>query len=190
MTKQEELYELCKTEKLDKKRILELIEEVNLDEIIEPENTTLLNVALTYENLEIFKILLKNGANPNFFTEFDGPVLWDLKYRNYYDMNENEQLNLVKFVLDCGANPNISWDGETLMENVLWEVFNEIGENNWEYIIKFFVYLIAYGGKLANGMPVIYQTIDKNKLNEYEFFFVEDGRRGEITRNGERVAYI
>ena len=190
MTKTEQLYEWCKSEKIDKEAIFKLINEINLNEVIESEDTTFLYTAFAYENFEMIKILLGKGADPNFFTENDGPLLWGLQYGGCYNISEDEQLALVKLILDKGANPNVAWEGETLMEYILWKVFNEVRDNNWEYIIKFFVYLIAYGGKLENGMPIIYQEIDKDKLDEYEFFFVENGGRGEISRNGERIAYI
>ena len=190
MMKEDQLYELCKDAKFDEKLCVELIDDVPLNKIIENYNTTFLNTAFIYENFKMFKILLEKGADPNFYAETDGPVLWDLQYGNDFEISEDKQLALVKLVLDHGADPNIAWENETLMEYILWKVFNEVGDDNWEYIIKFFVYLIAYGGKLANGMPIMYQTIDKDKLNEYEFFFTEDRGRGEILRNGERVAYI
>lgn len=190
-TKEEQLYNLCKTENFNGDLPLSLIEGIDLNKIIMPEDTTFLYTAICYGNLKVAEFLLKNGADPNVFADNDGPLLWNLQYGNDYDLSEDEQLSFVKLALDCGANPSIKWDsGVTLMEWVLYEVFNEIGDNNWEYLRRFLIYLIAYGGKLSNGMPEIYHPIDKNKLNEYKFFFTENGGRGEIIRNGETVAYI
>ncbi len=191
MTKAEQLFELCKTKNFDNDLPLTLTEGINLNKVIESENTTFLYTAVTHGNFKMAEFLLKNGADPNFYAEMDGPVLWELQYRNDYEFSEKEQLSLVKLVLDYGADPHTTWDSdESLMDYVLWKVFNEISDDDWEYILKFFVYLIAYGGKLSNGMPEIYQTIEKDNLDEYKFFFTENESRGVIVRNGEVVAYI
>ena len=86
-----------------------------------------------------------------------------------------------KLFFEFGANPDILYEVETLYDHVLWEVFNDsITPHDWEYIKKFFIFLVAYGGgKEASryGLPNLTEPIDKNRIYEYDFKLVpcEDG---------------
>lgn len=190
MSNTEEFKELCKSKNFNKELAASFIKKVNLNQVIESEDTTFLYLAVTSENIDMVKFLLDNGADPNFFTENDGPALWELQYTVFFEMEEKQQLELVKLLLEYGADPNIVSGDEPLFDYITYKVFNEADSDDWDYIVKFFIYLVAYGGSTNYCRPIVYEAFDKNCLHEYDFRFLNDGSRGEIVRNGKQVAYI
>ena len=190
MTNTEELKELCKSKNFNKELAESLIKNINFNQAIESEETTFLYLAVTSGNIDMVKFLLDNGADPNYFTEDDGPVLWELQHTAFFEMEEKQRLELVKLLLEYGADPNIvSWD-EPLFDYITYKVFNEADSDDWDYIVKFFIYLVAYGGSTNYCRPIIYKEFDKSCMHEYKFRFIKKGSRGKIVRKGRRIAYI
>ncbi len=188
------LFELCKEKEFNTEIAKELIKNVDLNSIILDEHTTFLITAVEYENTDMIKLLLKNGADPNFFPEDDLPALWNLQYYNFFETNQSELLYITQMLLESGANPNIVGDDESLFDYVAFSVFNEVEDDNWSYILNFFLYLIAYGGSSKYCTPVIYEEIDKRRLSEYDFIVepTEDGKYlcGKIYRAGRLIADV
>lgn len=147
-------------------------------------STTYLYEAEENNNIEAVRFLLKNGADPNLYIPkliSDCP-LYDLHFL-WEEMQEEEQqrLEIVRLFFEFGANPDILYEEETLYDHVLWEVFNDsITPHDWNYIKKFFIFLVAYGGgkePSRYGLPNLTEPIDKNRIYEYDFRLVpcEDG---------------
>ena len=138
-------------------------------------SSTYLYEAQTYNNVEAVRFLLENGADPN----LDIPELisdcaiTDLHFL-WEEMHEevSQRLEIAKLFFDFGGDPNLMYDGETLYDHVIWEVFNDdISPHDWEYIKSFLVILIAYGGgggKSRYGKPVLSEPIDKARISEYD----------------------
>lgn len=138
-------------------------------------STTYLFEAESYNNVEAVRFLLENGADPNIDVPdaindcplFDLHFLWD-------EMSDEiaQRLEIVKLFFEFGADPNLDCDGETLYDHVLWEVFNDdITPHNWEYLERFFLILVAYGGggkPSYTCAPKLTEEIDKTRLDEYD----------------------
>ena len=147
-------------------------------------STTYLYEAETYNNVEAVRFLLENGANPNldYIELINGCALTDLHFL-WEEMTEEaeQRLSIAKLFFDFGGDPNLNYEFETLYDHVLWEIFNDsITPHNWEYLKRFFILLIAYGGGCKDsryGKPVLRETIDKSCINQYDFklFKCEDG---------------
>ena len=69
--------------------------------------TTFLFVALFYKNVEVIRLLLENGADPNGRDGYEEPPIWDLQYK--YD-DAQYGLRVTRLLLEHGADPNIKWD--------------------------------------------------------------------------------
>ena len=123
------------------------------------------------------KFLLDHGADPNLISDqYDCPF-WNLQYIDE-DQNIKTRIDIAKLFLDHGADPNLKCDGETLYDYVLFKIFNEMSDPNWEYLLEFYKLLIAYGGGgFSCPKPVLSEPIDKTRVNEYDicFFPCADG---------------
>ena len=146
--------------------------------------STYLFEAESNNNVEAVRFLLENGADPNINIPdvFHGCPLGDLHFLWFEMADEMEQrLEIAKLFFEFGADPNLLYDGETLYDHVLWEVFNDdITPHDWKYIKQFFLILVAYGGggkSSYSDPPKLTEEIDKTRLNQYDFklFVCEDG---------------
>lgn len=165
-------------------------------------STTYLFEAQESNNVEAVRFLLENGADPN----LDIPELLnscplnDLHFL-WQEMGDEmpQRLTIAKLFFDYGADPDLPYDGETLYDHVLWEVFNDsITPHDWEYIKKFFLLLVAYGGgkEPSHYMSAdLVEPIDRNRINEYDFRLVvcEDGYHLDghiIAPNGTSIGTV
>ena len=147
-------------------------------------STTYLFEAQTHNNIDAVRFLLENGADPNLddYDLLNGCALTDLHFL-WWEMEEeaDQRLETAKLFFEFGGDPNLWYDGETLYDHVLWEVFNDShSPHNWDYIKKFFIILIAYGGGGGRSYipkPSLREPIDKERINEYDLklFTCEDG---------------
>ena len=146
--------------------------------------STYLFEAQTYNNVDAVRFLLENGADPNLDIPevINGCALSDLHFL-WEEMGDEvpQRLEIARLFFEFGGNPNLQYEFETLYEHVLWEVFNDsITPHNWEYLKKFFIIMIAYGGGDENcryDKPKIIEPIDKSKISQYDFklFTCPDG---------------
>ena len=212
-----QLINMCANPDLSIEEAEGIIKQVNINEPFVSTygmKTTFLSKAVESFNVRMVELLLKNGANPNLIVDGEN-VLWALQYREYpddelylidgYCSNDERiekydriRLNIVKLLLDYGANPNINPEGdgyEALIPYVCYKVFNEMDDRNWYYVVQFFTLLIIYGGKCDYIQPKVYKPFDLNRVWDYRFSFKEhnDGYHlsGEIyDEKGEIVAEI
>ena len=202
------LFSLCADENFDKETALSLIKAVDINkELVEDERypgitTTFLSQAAMHINIEMVRLLLENGADPNFILCAGKPLhqgnpFWDMQYPVSYNASENETgLQIAQLMLDYGASPAIELEGEDLFSYVLYAVFNDDDyETLREYRSRFRILLVAYGGENDYCHPEILKEFDKSNMSQYRFNFIPVGDgyhlTGEITDgNGEVVARV
>lgn len=164
-------------------------------------STTYLFEAEAYNNIEAVRFLLENGADPNLNIPdlVNDCPLHDLHFLWEEMQDEKQQrLEIVRLFFEFGADPDILYEDETLYDHVLWEVFNDsMTPHDWDYIKKFFIFLIAYGGGKEPSCykcPNLIEPIDRTRIYEYDFVLVrcEDGYHLEghvIAPDGKDIAH-
>lgn len=202
------LLELCSDLCFDEEEARSLIGKLNLNtELADPTHpnsrTTYLLEATQYANIEMVRLLLQNGADPNFILYADKPLwrenpFWNLQYNDFGETEEENEvgLKMAQLMLEYGANPNITLDDEDLFSYVCFAVFNDDDTPElWKYRSRFFILLIAYGGSNAYCNPKIILNFDKSYMEQYHFCCVPCGDgyhlTGEIIdRNHDIVAMV
>lgn len=168
----------------DRTMALQIIE--NISDINQPivnlagYSSSYLFEAQESNNVDAVRFLLEHGADPNLDIPelLNNCPLCDLHFL-WQEMEDKmlQRLEIAKLFFDFGADPNLPYDGESLYDHVLWEVFNNsITPHDWEYIKKFFILLIAYGGggqQKYSQKPHILEPIDKDRINEYDFKLIQ-----------------
>lgn len=173
------LLKMFREPKFDKEaasRIIANIPDLNAPILdLDGYSSTYLFEAQSSNNVDAVRFLLENGADPNLDIPelFSCCALVDLHFL-WDEMQEqrSQRLEIAKLFFDFGGDPNLWYDGETLYDHVLWEVFNdEYTPHKWEYICSFFKILIAYGGGGGRSYPKpkLTEPIDKNRIDEYDF---------------------
>ena len=94
-----------------------------------------------------------------------------MQYDDGEDDEANEQrLELAQLMLAYGADPRINIDNtEDLFSYVRDKIFEDRGEPSWEYLSRFFILLIAYGGGTKTYKPPIFKEFDKRDMKQYTF---------------------
>ncbi len=192
-----ELLKMCANIDFDKEQALPLIRSVDINDELnsDPKKPTMTNTflkeACLHTNVKMVRLLLENGADPNFILCEKYPLhqenpFWDMQY-SPGDSEEDHKagLEIAQLMLDYGANPLIEIEKEDLLSYVCYEVFNADSYNrSWEYRVKFFILLIAYGGANEYIVPKIIGEFDKNNMEQYHLNFIlcDDGYHltGEI----------
>jgi hypothetical protein len=193
--KMKELYHMCQDNDFCVIRAEELIKEIDINEPFNDDPrwdkslTTFLSQACMHTNLKMAKLLLENGADPNYVLYADRPgwnenPFWDLQYNVYDDefyeeSDENKKiadaadednLEIARLCLEHGANPCLKLEGEDLFSYVLYAVVEDDDDFRLlEYRSRFLILLIAYGGKNEYYKPQILKPFDKNNMKQYEF---------------------
>ena len=186
------LLELCSDPSFEKGEATALIRKLNLNmEIIDTQHpnsrTTFLMEATCNANLAMVRLLLENGADPNFILYEDKPFqrenpFWNLQYNDFGEREKENEVGLImaQLMLEHGANPNITLDDEDLFSYVCFAVFNnDDTPESWEYRSRFFILLIAYGGSSNYCKPKIISAFDKSNMKQYRFSYIpcNDGYR-------------
>ncbi len=125
------------------------------------------------------KALLESGADPNGSIDGDCPF-WELQYAPDDPQSEDTRIEIAKLFLIHGANPNLDpeCDGETLYDYVMYKIFNEMSYPDWDYLLRFYKLLIAYGGGgYGYPRPALTEPVDKTLTDAYDILFeqCEDG---------------
>jgi hypothetical protein len=87
-------------------------------------DTTLLSCAAEGTNYKMVELLLKQGANPNLVygeKYHEENVLWELQYSSDDEEDDVIRLNIVKLLLENGANPHLKVEGADLLQ---WAISN------------------------------------------------------------------
>lgn len=71
----------------------------------------LLMIAAQQNNVELVKKLIEKGVDVNAKTEYGSTALTDFIYRNAYSNTDDLQIEIIKTLLEAGANPNVFHDG-------------------------------------------------------------------------------
>ncbi len=165
------------------------------EEKIDPEKeiewSTFLTSASEHLNYAMCKFLLDKGADPNYEDSNVEPLMSHLRYLGYYSDCDTEdeyqeliykQLNIVRLLLEYGANPNQYIDHSvygkhTNMIDALLLAIDLIGrESDVSYLKRFLIYIVAYGADYDDGRKIDFlYTLDKDNLNQYDAKFVKEG---------------
>ncbi len=151
---------------------IESINEPILDE--KGYSTTYLYEAVGESNLTAVRVLLDNGADPNFSNTdlFGDCPLWVLQYCDTNYDNPKIRYQIAKEFFRHGADPNLTPDGEveSLYDYVLFKVFDgDIVGSEFDYLLSFFKLLIAYGGGgKGYRKPILSEEIDKDRIDDYQ----------------------
>lgn len=96
--------------------------------------------------------------------------LWELQFCADEPEERDAQLKIVQWLLEHGESPIAEYENETLLDRVCWKLFNDsfLPEEE-EYLRKFFILLVAYGGSTEYCAPQILKPFDKSKLYTYHF---------------------
>ena len=176
------LFAMCKDINFDKNSALEIIQKVNLNaDYAGPQypnlTETFLLEACTYANIEMVKLLLENGADPNYIIceekyLWQDNAFWTMQYYISDEPEEYEMgLKIAQLMLEYGASPSVSVSGEDLFSYVCDMVFNDDHSDDLqlEYRQRFFILLIAYGGSNEYCKPDIIGEFDKTNMAQYYF---------------------
>lgn len=195
------LEDMCANHNFDKSEAIGILSQIDInqefDSIEGSWDTLLLESAITHTNTAMVKLLLESGADPNIVFDTDESPLWNLQYNYGKTYEENEQrLIIAQLILEYGANPNINPENgpENLFEFVLYTVFNDNFDELWTYRIRFFILLVAYGGKSDYCKPKIIKPFDKTNMKQYKFHLksYNNGMYGGVICDSKKniVAYI
>lgn len=198
-----ELEKMCQDCNFNKSKALELIAKTDVNQEFERSKelgfsypTTLQAEAIDNCNIEMLKLLLDNGADPNFIYD-NTSELWGLQYDGGESVEKDEiRLQMAQMLLEYGANPNMNPENEPedLFQWVLFEMFEGPYDYLWKYRSRFFILLVAFGGKTSYCIPQIVREFDKKEMKQYSFHHIchEDGKYSGIIcdKNNETIAYI
>lgn len=177
-----QLSEMCCDLNFNKEKAIELIRQVDVNQIYnDPKysfQTTLLNDAVENYNVEMVKLLLENGADPNKVFADTECVLWDLHYMCGDNDEEGEKnLLMAHLLLEYGADPMIEPDPQDC--NLLSEICFDISEKDsdirtWEYQCRFLILLVAYGARTDLFQPKLLENFDRKKARTYSLVFLKE----------------
>lgn len=195
-----ELEAMCLRQEFDRAKAEQLMRQVDVNQVFAVSGyrwkTVLLECAATHANVPMVELLLRNGADPNLIFD-DEATLWNLQYNDGETDDENEQrLIIAQMLLEYGADPLIDPEngGESLLDYVVFAVFNDDYSELWEYRSRFLILLVAYGAKSDYCSPRIVKEFDKANMRQYHFLMVPAGNgkfSGAISDGrGNNIAYI
>lgn len=200
---QDEMLELVTTRPFDAERAAIVVQGIpNVDETIVGDlgyRATLMSEAVKYNNLEAVRFLFERGADPNYVSENSLHYPFgDLQFGPYNEPPEENEIRyqIAKLFLEHGANPNLLVEGETIYDQVTYEIYNEPGLLNWDYSIRFYKLLVLYGGGgRVYGKPEFSEPIDLNRADEYQvcLYRCEDGYHIEghlLNPDGEDIGIL
>lgn len=187
---------MCRDLNFDEKEALEIIKQIDINQEFETYGVIGLSYITTFQaeaidafNIKMLSLLLENGADPNQVYNKSESTLWYLQYNDGQTEEENEiRLKMAQLLLEYGANPNMNPDNEPedLFQWVYYALWEDDGDL-WAYRSRFFVLLVAYGGKESYLVPKIVKPLDKTKMEQYRFKFV---RKDDKALSKDYVAII
>ena len=163
-------------------------------------STTYLYEDVVENNLPAVSYLLEHGADPNLYDPnlVNDCALWELQFLEE-GQDWRTRYEICKLFFGHRADPNIKCDGESLYDDVTFEVYNDLPSNAaWrETLLNLYKLLVIYGGGSkdgAYGKPDL-PGIDPSKADEYEIRFSrhEDGYHLQgflVDGNGKTVGEL
>lgn len=180
--KQLALLTQVKAKPFDEASASRLLDEVGgIDEPFDDNRNpmTYLLAATEENNLRAVRFLLDHGSDPNMMIgEWEDCPFENLQFPPDDKADNQERLEIAKLFLEHGADPNIPIDGVALYDYVTYEAFEHIGEYDRDYLLKFYLLLVAFGGGGKEyPKPELAEKIDLDHIFEYDFKFFrcEDG---------------
>lgn len=127
--------------------------------------------AIDEQNYKKILVLLRSGVDyPVVNPLRECPYLWSLQYTGDYSQDSEIRLQIAEQLLKNGESPVVEVEGETLLDYVCYKIFNDsMDHEELEYLRKFMVLLIAYGGCTEYCNPQIIRPFDLDHLNKYRF---------------------
>ena len=198
------LEDMCHDKNFNKEEAIKLMHQININQEFERDNkfgcsytTTLQAEAIHNNNIEMLSLLLENGADPNQIYWDEESELWNLQYCDGQESEVDEiRLKMTQLLLEYGANPNMNPanEPEDLFNWVWYELGDEPYGYSWIYTSRFFILLVAYGGKTQYWEPKIIKTFDKTNMKKYKFYFLREKINDYcaiiVDDNEEIIAYI
>ena len=136
--------------------------------------TTLLAEAAQAGNIDMVKLLLQDGADPNLIPE-DEPILYMLELPEDEEPSlcDERRLAIVELLLQSGADPLVKWEAESILDDACFEVFNTVTGYDREYMKRFLLLLILYGGTSDYCNVQFYQSPDLKNTLQYHMFLIQ-----------------
>lgn len=182
------LEDMCHDINFNKADAVELMKQMDINQEFQRGDkwgvsypTTLQAEAIDNNNVAMLSLLLENGADPNQVYDGCNSELWALQYNSCESAEIDEiRLSMAQLLLEYGANPNMNPenDPQDLFEWVWYEVCNEPYSDSWIYRGRFFILLVAYGGKSRWWTPKIVKDFDKSKMNTYRLWLLKENVDG------------
>ena len=143
---------------------------IDVNQIAKEENGTYyyegrspLSLAVFKENAEIVKFLLLHDADVNMDEE---PILYTAV--NWYDSYKKSSFNIIRFILDAGADIDVRYSGSTPLITAIKKGYMDV--------VKL---LIGYGADVnyadKKGKKPLYYAINSSKKNEIIKLLVDEG---------------
>lgn len=167
-----------------------------------PYKTTFLEEAVECYNIPMVEFLLQNGADPNFIDpkgEADHVFMTMLCRDFERKENNSKRLEIIELMLRYGADPNSKdFDDELILDHAT-DIYSEFDEPEYEYTIeyleRFIIMLVAYGGDSRYFPVKILQPLDKSNLGQYKLknilpFFKKVSLGIIVDGEGNTVAYV
>lgn len=115
-----ELEKMCCDINFDEERASKLMKMMDVNTVFVDSRfklkSTFLELAATWANIEMVKLLLENGADPNLvYDNGTENVLWNLQYSDRDIEVDKIRLQIVELLLQYGADPHLKVEGDDLM---------------------------------------------------------------------------
>lgn len=136
-----------------------------------PKGPEAMAAAIDEGNYEKILALLIEGVDyPVVDPLWEWSYLWSLQYTGDYPEDNEIRLQIAEQLLKNGESPIVEVEGETLLDYVCYRIFNDsMGHEELEYLRKFMILLIAYGGHTEYCNPQIIRPFDLDHLSKYRF---------------------
>lgn len=169
-----ELLKILRGDRFDPVRAAQLVQGCALNTPLLDENgykTTYLNEAVRENHLEAVRFLLAHGADPNYSDDWICP-LFELQFCEQ-DQDAHIRYEIAKLFLQYGADPNLEWEGESIYDEVTYEVYNNLPElPAWrETLMQFYKLLVLSGGGREDGRgyhkAALLHQVDVQRPDDY-----------------------
>ncbi len=209
-----ELERMCMDIDFDRNEALHIVRRLDLNRVFLSSTdrhgfsykTTFLEEAVESYNIPMVELLLQNGADPNFIDpngEADH-VFMTMLCRDFERKENNyKRLEIIELMLRYGADPNSKdFDDEPILDHAT-DIYSEFADDfaepkyvyTLEYLERFIIMLVAYGGDSRYFPVKVLQPLDKNNLGQYRLKnilpFLKKVSLGVIVDGeGNTVAYV